>query len=210
VSPKGALFAKTLQGTGKEELLLELGGTPDWDLCDWSRDGRFLVYSQPDPKTKFDLWVLPLTGSRNRIPFLRGEFNERCGTLSPDGKWIAYASDESGTYETYVQAFSGEGPASGRKWQVSYSGGTWPKWGRDGKELFFISAARELVAVEVKTGPTFQAGSPLPLFATGIFTPDASFDVTADGRRFLIPTGRREGNSAPPMVVLNWTKGVKP
>ncbi len=210
VSSTGALFAKTFEGPGKEELLLESVGTPDLDLCDWSKDGRFLVYSQPHPKAKYDLRIMPMSGNRKPIVFLHSEFNERCGALSPDGKWIAYASDESGKYEIYVQAFSEEAAGRGRKWQVSYNGGSWPKWKRDGKELFYLSAAREIVTVEVKTGTTFQPGSPRTLFATGIFTPDARFEVTADGRRFLIPTAGAEGNPTPPTVVLNWTKGVKP
>jgi Tol biopolymer transport system component len=210
VSPAGALFSKTVEGSGKEELLLESAGGPDVDLCDWSKDGRFLVYAQPDSKSKYDLRILPLAGNRKPILLLHNEFNQRCGMLSPDGKWIAYASDESGRYEIYVQAFSEKGEGSGRKWQVSYNGGTWPKWRRDGKELFYLSAAREMVAVDVNTGATFQSGSPHLLFQTGIYTPDARFEVSADGRRFLIPTGGSEGTPAPPTVVVNWTKAVKP
>ena len=210
VSSTGALFAKTFEGPGKEEQLLESVGTPDLDLCDWSKDGRFLVSSQPHPKAKYDLRIMPVSGNRKPIVFLHSEFNERCGALSPDSKWIAYASDESGKYEIYVQAFAEEAASAGRKWQVSYDGGSWPKWKRDGRELFYLSAAREIVTVEVKTGTTFQPGSPHTLFATGIFTPDARFEVTTDGRRFLIPTAGAEGNPAPPTVVLNWTKGVKP
>jgi Tol biopolymer transport system component len=133
---RNALYAKTFAGAGKEELLLEsVGVVPDPILCDWSNDGRLLLYHQRDPKTGYDLWVLRLSGNRKPIPFLRTEFNERCGTFSPDGRWVAYTSDESGRFEIYVQAFSEEGGGSGRTWQVSYNGGTWPKWRRDGKEL---------------------------------------------------------------------------
>ncbi len=86
-----------------------------WILCDWSKDGRFLVYSQPHPKAKYDLRIMPVSGNRKPIVFLHSEFNERCGALSPDGKWIAYASDESGKYEIYVQAFSEEGSRPRKK-----------------------------------------------------------------------------------------------
>ena len=109
-----------------------------------------------------------------------------------------------------MQAFSEEGAGSGRKWQVSFNGGTWPKWRRDGKELLYLDADRKLVAMDVKTGATFQQGTPQPLFATGILVTDQRFDVTADGRRFLIPTKATEVNSAPAIVILNWTKVIKP
>src|SRR5262249_32917574 len=100
--------------------------------------------------------------------------------------------------------------ASGRKWQISNNGGTWPKWRRDGKELFYLAADRVVVSVETKTGATFQNGPPQPLFASGIRTPDARFDVTADRRRFLIPSASSEANPAPATVILNWTNAIKP
>jgi dipeptidyl aminopeptidase/acylaminoacyl peptidase len=144
------------------------------------------------------------------MPILHAEYNEWCGTLSPDSKWIAYASDESGRSEIYVQALTQDGGASERKWLVSDSGGHWPKWRRDGKELLYLAADRRIVGVEVKTGASFQHGVPQGLFASGIRTPDARFDVTADGRRFLIPAQVTEANPVPATVVLNWTKGIKP
>ena len=109
-----ALYAKTSAGTENEALLLEGMNLPDdYRLpCEWSKDGRFLIYSQRDAKTGYDLWMLPLVGNRKPRSFLHAEYNEWCGTLSPDSKWIAYASDESGRSEIYVQAFSEEGTAS--------------------------------------------------------------------------------------------------
>jgi Tol biopolymer transport system component len=176
-------YTKTSAGGGKEELLLESGGLPESGRlpCDWSKDGRFLIYSQLDPKTGYDLWTLPMFGDRKPVLLLRTESNERCGSLSSDGKWIAYASDESGRNEIYVQAFSEKGTVSGRKWQVSYNGGAWPKWRRDGKELLYLAADRTIVAVAVKSGATFQPGAPQPLFSSGIDAPDTRFDVTSDG-----------------------------
>ncbi len=90
---------------------------------DWSRDGRYIVYMDILPKTKFDLWVLPLFGDRRPQPFAQREFNEKQGRLSPDGRWIAYASDETGRFEVYVQPF----PASGGKWQITTGGGEQPQ-----------------------------------------------------------------------------------
>jgi DNA-binding winged helix-turn-helix (wHTH) protein/Tol biopolymer transport system component len=208
-----ALYSKTSAGAEKEILLLEAMSPPADDrrlLCEWSNDKRFLIYSQWDAKTGYDLWMLPLFGNRKPMSFLHAEYNEWCGTLSPDGKWIAYATDQSGRSEIYVQAFSADGTRSGRKWQVSDNGGHWPKWRRDGKELLYLGADRGIVGVEVKTGSSFQNGTPQRLFPSGIRTPDARFDVTADGRRFLIPAQITEANPAPATVIVNWTKGIKP
>src|SRR5260370_27216602 len=128
---------------------------------DWSADGRFLLYHVIDPKTKFDLWLLPLFGDQKPFPFLQTEFNERDGRFSPDGRWIAYASDESSTWQVYVHSF----PASGGKWLVSTNGGYFPAWRRDGKELFYVSADKKMMAVEVKgEGATFERGVPKVLF----------------------------------------------
>jgi Tol biopolymer transport system component len=208
-----ALYAKTSVGTENEALLLDAMNPAADDyrlLCEWSNDGRFLIYSQRDPKTGYDLWMLPLFGNRKPMSFLQAEYNEWCGTLSPDGKWIAYATDKSGRSEIYVQAFSEESAGLGRKWQVSDHGGRWPKWRRDGKELVYLGADRAVVGVEVKMGASFQHGTPHPLFPSGIRTPDARFDVSADGRRFLIPAQVLEGNPAPATVIVNWAGGIKP
>jgi eukaryotic-like serine/threonine-protein kinase len=206
------LYGKTSASTENEALLLEAMNQPD-DFrlpCECSNDGRFLIYSQRDAKTGYDLWMLPLSANPKPVPFLHTKFNEWCGTLSPDRKWIAYASDESGRSEIYVQAFSEEGAGSGRKWQISYNGGQWPKWRRDGKEVLYLGADLRMTAVEVTTGTSFQPGTPQPLFASRIRTPGARFDVTSDGRRFLIPTMVRETDSEPATVIINWLSGTKP
>jgi len=123
-------------------------------------------------------------------------------------KWIAYASDESGTDEIYVQRFAEESGVSGRKWQVSYGGGVWPKFRHDGRELFYLNGAREVVAVEIKPGTTFQPGLPQVLFASGIFNSEARFDVTTDGQKFIVPSARNALSNKPATVVVNWTDGV--
>jgi Tol biopolymer transport system component/predicted Ser/Thr protein kinase len=186
------LSMKLFEGTEKEEVLVESGGFLD----------------RRDPKTGYDLWALPIFGDRKPIPILRTEFNERCGVFSPDGKWLAYSSDESGRNEIYVQAFSASG-AAGRKWQISYTGGMWPKWRRDGEEMFYLAGDSRIAALDVKTVPAFQPGTPQPLFATRVFAPEQRFEVTGDGRRFLVPDDASAGSAAPAIVVLNWTKGIK-
>src|SRR5262249_36630279 len=131
---------------------------------DWSPDGRYLLYMAVDPKTRSDLWVLPVAsgtaGDRKPVPYLRTPAWEAQGQFSPDGRWIAYTSDESGQSQIYVQSF----PAGGGKYQVSTGGGTQPRWRRDGKELFYIAADGKLMAVDVKTAPKFEIDVPKALF----------------------------------------------
>jgi len=173
---------------------------------DWSRDGRYLIEEVNDPKTKQDIWVLPLFGDRKPFPYLQTEFNELYGKLSPNGQWLAYVSDETKRNEIYVQTF----PTPGGKWQISTNGGLYPVWSRDGKELFYIGADQKLMAVEVMGGNTFQAGVPRPLFQTrlgsGVFA--IWFDVSKDGR-FLMPVPVENTAPVPMTVVVNWTTGLK-
>ena len=201
-----ALYTKSSTGAENETLVLPAANIPDGSRlpCDWSRDGRLLIYSERDPKTGFDLWMLPLDGKRAPVRLLQSEFNERCGALSPDGRWIAYSSDEPGRSEIYVQPFDAGGALSGRKWQISNGGGAWPRWRRDGRELFYLSGDRRLTAVEVKADSTFQPGTAQPLFPTGIFNQDTRFDVSADGARFIVPSVTGE-TTAPPLVIVNWS-----
>jgi hypothetical protein len=144
--------------------------------------------------------VLPLFGDRKPYPLLQTEFAEDEARFSPNGRWVAYESDETGTREVYVREFQGSG---GRR-QVSAGGGLSPRWRSDGKELFYLSGG-ELMGVEVKTnGSSFEAGVPKLLFERGF-----GFDVSGDGQRFLIPVPGEESLSAPITVVLNWTADLK-
>jgi eukaryotic-like serine/threonine-protein kinase len=190
-------------GAGKEELLLK---TEQMKFpTDWSFDGRFLLYNQFDPRTHYDVWVLALS-DKKPTPFLHTEFNERDASFSPDGKWIAYTSDESGKEEIYAQTF----PASGNKLQISKGGGSRARWCRDGKELFYLAADRKIMAVKVTIGATIQAGAPQPLFDTRIAHSFARFAVAANGQRFLVPVPVSEASATPATVVINWTAGIKP
>src|SRR5262245_24483156 len=201
------IYLKSSSGAGNEELLLQSNNTKGPN--DWSMDGRFILYSELDAKTSVDLWVLPLFGDRKPFVFLQTPFAEGGGRFSPNGRWIAYSSNESGTNQVYVRPF----PPAGGQWMVSTNGGSQPRWRSDGKELFYIAADRKLMAVDVKEDSgTLILGSPKPLFETRTIAqlPGSSlYDVTGDGQRFLIITPVEETSPSPFTVVLNWTAGLK-
>ncbi len=201
------LYVKNANGAGKEEVLLKSDANKI--PMDWSPDGRFVLYVVNDPKSKIDLWLLPLFGDQKPVPFLQTENNERLGRFSPDGRWIAYVSDASGTNEIYVQPF----PASGGIWQVSTNGGYHLAWAHSGKELFYISSDKKMMAVDVKgEGATFQRGTPKVLFERRIpsfNTPLAQFAVSADDKKFLVANAVAENSPVPITVVLNWTADSK-
>ena len=214
------LFEKDSSGAGAEKELYQKAGEIKIPIS-WSRDGHFLLfYTISAPKTGSDLWVLPLgsaTGARQPVLLLGTEFNEGEGAFSPDMRWIAYVSDESGRTEVYVRPFLASGP-SGKpalgegKWQVSRDGATpdAPRWRADGKELFFLAPNNSAVmAVNVNgNGPAFQMGTPQQLFSVPLN--NVGVDVTADGKRFLLaaPPGSQNA-SAPITVILNWPALLK-
>ena len=148
--------------------------------------------------------MLPLFGDRKPFPYLQSEFNEWHAKLSPDGRWLAYTSDETSRYEIYVQSF----PTPGQKSMISSNGGNCPAWSRDGKELFFIGADRKLMATTVHTGADFKAGVPKPLFETRLPSGISRFDVSKDGL-FLIPTEVNSGGGAAVNIIVNWTAGLR-
>jgi serine/threonine protein kinase/Tol biopolymer transport system component len=202
------LYRKNAGGTGAEELIFQ--SNADKFPSDWSRDGKYVLYYTVDPKTKADLWALPMSGEHKPTPFLQTEFNETNALFSPDGRWVAYNSDESGTPETYVRPFP---PAAG-KWQVSTQGGVQPVWRSDGKELYYLALDGKIMAAEVKPGSDFAVGLPVPLFDSGL-RPEgltesrSSFVVTPDGQRFLVNTNAEEAARVPITVVVHWTAELK-
>jgi eukaryotic-like serine/threonine-protein kinase len=170
-----------------------------------------LFFTSVDPKTGPDIWVLPLEGDRKPAPFLRTEFNEDWASISPDGHWIAYQSNESSRPEVYVRPFSPPGSANSSsargKWQVSKAGGGRPHWRGDGKELFYFSADAKLMAVDVSANAAFQAGIPQPLFN---LPPNADPRVTPDGKRFLIAAPPQQSTAEVPItMLLNWPALLK-
>jgi Tol biopolymer transport system component len=201
------LYVKPASGRGNEEPLLKTSQAKF--PTDWSSDGKLLLYMETNAKSKWDVWILPLEGDRTPRPFSQGDFDKVDAKLSPDGKWIAYSSDESGQPQIYVQPF----PGGGGKYQISTGGGGNPRWRRDGKELFYIRGDGKLMAVEVKAGSTFETGAAKPLFDTPVrFVASLllvdPYAVSRDGQRFL--TNDFAETSAPPItVVLNWTADLK-
>ncbi len=195
------IYQKLASGNNVEELVL--GSGDEKGVNDWSSDGRFIVYDTfNNPKTSTDLWILPLSGERRPVPFLRTASYEGQSQLSPDGRWIAYSSDESGTHEVYVQTF----PTPGSKVQISTGGGRQPRWRHDEKELYYIAADGKLMAVDVKAGSTLEASIAKPLFQTGIGVAGFRnlYVVSGDGQRFLIITPVEATTSTPITVMLNW------
>jgi Tol biopolymer transport system component len=188
-----------------EELLLE--SVDEISPEDWSADGRFVSLMTMPRKGKrtVQLWILPLTGERKAFPFATEANNQEDSHFSPDDRWIAYESDESGTFEIYVRSF----PGPGGKWQVSTAGGSSPRWGRDGKELFYLSLDRKLMTVPVHLAHGFQAGPPRTLFPVQPILDIAAYDVTPDGRRFLVKSP--SGEESPPNLTLvtDWTALLK-
>ncbi len=172
---------------------------------DWSRDGRLLVFMALNEKTSADIEVVPLAGGPPQTVMATAA-NEHDGRLSPDGRWIAYSSNESGTFDVYVQPF----PTTGAKWQVSKGGGQLPQWRRDGSELFYIAPDKKLIGVSVKTGSDFSVGEARALVETRISSWErlgGQYAVTADGQRFLVNTA--SDTPLPITLVLNWTAALK-
>jgi Tol biopolymer transport system component len=174
----------------------------------WSPDGRYIAYIafQGAPGSKADLWLLSLA-DRKTSPILRSPFDELQGVFSPDGRWLAYASNESGRFEIYVQPF----PGPGGKWQISTSGGTQPRWARGGKELFFIAPGGKIMSVEIQTSTIVEAGTPQVLFSASLKNaPGPPYDVSSDGQRILLNRPIEEASSSPPITLIqNWTALLK-
>jgi eukaryotic-like serine/threonine-protein kinase len=174
----------------------------------WSPDGQLLAFNEINPKTGIDILVLRLS-DRKTEPFMRTPFNESAPRFSPDGRWLAYVSDESGRYEVYVQPY----PGPGGKWQISTEGGTEPMWNPNGRELFYRNG-NKMMAVDIVTQPSFTVGRPRMLFE-GQYQPTPvtfpNYDVYPDGQRFLMlkPTEQAQAGPTQINVVLNWFEELK-
>jgi Tol biopolymer transport system component len=204
-----SISERSATATGQPETILELSHSLYSN--DWSPDGRYLLY-EDGGEGRVNLWLLPRTGvqgQRKPIPYLKTSSNQNNGQFSPDSKWIAYTSDESGHEEVYVQGF----PATEQKWQVSNGGGNYARWRRDGKELFYRAGDGKLMAVSVRAaGRGLEFGVPVALFRiiepTGPHT--YPYDVAPDGQRILALTADAEDNTTTLTVLLNWQAGLKP
>ena len=201
-----SIYQRRSNMSAAEEVLLKLDAPPIMFPSDWSSDNRFLTYYRTDPKNQLDEWVLPLTGDKKPFALLHSEFNESQGQFSPDVKWIAYTSDESGAPQVYVQSF----PTLTEKRQVSANGGSQPRWNRNGKELFYLAPDRKLMVVTIKPGATFDFDAPRPLFQTTLEVAALrqTYSVSRDGQRFLL-NRPAEAAASPLTVVLNWPALLK-
>jgi serine/threonine protein kinase len=207
------MFRRAANGVAAVETLFD--GPNSWTNC-VSPDGRFLLYVTRGESTRADIWALPLFGDRKPHPVVATEFEEIQAQVSPDGQWIAYRSDVSGTVEIYVQPFTPQGTAGGERWRISTNGGTQPRFRGDGKELFYLADDGQLMAVALRPkGSTLEYGSPTPLFRPRMMPRGAQpwfeYDVDRDGQRFLVGTVVDGAGTPPPsaVVVLNWTEELK-
>ena len=207
-----SMYEKASSGAGEEREMLKAPGQ-NLRVTSWSRDGRFLLYYAFQSKGA-GLWLLPLEGDRKPVALHPTEFTEVDGFFSPDMRWIAYSSDESGRSEVYVRPFTPSGdsgkPGFGEgKWQISRDGGGRPRWRSDGREMLFqASDGLTKMAVDIKaTGTGLEAGVPHPLFSSA---KTGSWDVTPDGKRFLAAVPQEQTAAQPPInIVLNWPSLLK-
>jgi eukaryotic-like serine/threonine-protein kinase len=196
------IYQKTID-VNAEELLLRT--RENKIVYDWSPDGAYIVYGTTNPQTKRDIWLLPMQSDRRPRPFLVTPFNEIQARISADGRWIAYASDESGRFEVYVQSF----PVAGNKRGVSVGGGAQPQWRRDGSELYYLSAAHRLMSVRMNLA-VGSIGSPEPLFQAPVWgdlsTYRSQYLASSDGLRFLVDAIQERNTRDPISIIENWPK----
>jgi len=189
------LFEITSGGGSAEKLVFH--DAQDKNPLDWSRDGRFALFVSISPATSEDIWILPLSEGGKPAPLVATRFSEIDAQISPDGRWFAYSSDESGRPEVYVQSISD----ASRRYQVSTSGGSRPRWRGDGKELFFFAGSL-LQAADVRLEPGFEAGKPKDLFRLPVWS---DYAIARDGQRILVATSVDANPFVSPKVVLNFT-----
>ena len=203
------LYIKPADGSGEERLLTDQPGIP----TSWSKDGRFLLFTSSSPKTGNDIWVLPnpglASGDAKPMPILATQFNEGEAQVSPDGRWIAYTTNESSASAVYVRPFSTEGNGGGAKWLISKGLAIYPRWRSDGKQIFYADPNLDIMAVDIDTSKGFQAGTPRRLFTAPPPLLTIGWSMTADAKRFLFITTPNGGRPAPFTVVLNWAASLK-
>jgi Periplasmic component of the Tol biopolymer transport system len=203
------IYQRDSSGAGNPEVLLK-SDVDKW-VDDWTHDGRYLVFENLDRKNHYDLWVLPKFGDQKPFPILQTQFNETHAQVSPDGKWIAYVSDETGRAEVFVRSFP---VTTAGKWQISTGGGDSPQWRRDGKELCYFSADKKLMSVDVNSGSTFEPSAPTALFEvpiedTSITGVRNQYLLSPDGQRFFINKISEQQKPSPITVVINWAAQFK-
>jgi Tol biopolymer transport system component/tRNA A-37 threonylcarbamoyl transferase component Bud32 len=203
------IYEKSATGVGNEDLVFSSDSNEI--PVHRSRDGRYIVFSRlkPQGQTGVDTWVLD-TSQKKATPYTESPFDKAQARISPDGKWVVYTTNDSGTYQIVVQTFP---DPKGGKWQITAQGGIEPKWSRDGRELYYLALDGKMMAVPVKIDRSFEAGAPMALFETPLTVSrsqsprDRRYDVAADGRFLIaVPAG---GAPIPISAILNWTSGLE-
>jgi Tol biopolymer transport system component len=196
------LYIKPADGSGSDDVFMQ--SSIQKGPRDWSKDGRFVLYTQDSSELKEDLFARHAAGNDTPIVIAATEAREFDGRFSFDARWVSYVSNETGTDEVYVQPF----PPTGGKWQVSSGGGHSPRWRADGRELFYLSSSGDMEVVSITAGPSFVASAPRTLFTMAGIAPgspgNTSYEVTRDGQRFLIKLTKGAPPASPISVILNW------
>lgn len=204
-SRKGSwnIATKMVSGVGEETPIVE-SADPKW-ITDWSEDGKYIAYTFGLGDT--DLYAIPLFGDQKPFPIVKSPSSQDECHFSFDGKWFAYNSNESGTWQVYVDSF----PAADKKRQISTNGSAQARWRSDGKELYYLALDGKMMAVDVRGGTKIVPGIPRELFNTGLNVDPVNdqYAVTPDGQRFLLLKPLTEAASTPITVVLNWTALLK-
>jgi Tol biopolymer transport system component len=202
------IYVKPVHGEGRAELLFK-SPLPKYPT-DWSRDGRYILFGVIAPGTKSDVWAISMA-DRKAAPILDTIYSEAFAALSPDGKWLAFQSDQSGRTEVYVQPFEGATAGTKKRWLASSGGGGLPRWRGDGAEIFYMTSGGRMMAVGVhQTGGELQFEPPHMLFQTRPMPQDWNlYDVSSDGQRFLLRLPLEWSSAAPITVVTNWTEKLK-
>jgi len=202
------IHTKSATGAGTEDLVFQSDSNEI--PTDWSLNGRYIPFSRTKTGGGVDLWVLDTT-EKKATPFIESRFDKAQSKLSPDGRFVAYTTNDSGMYQIVVQSFP---DPTGGKWQITSQGGIEPKWRRDGRELYYLALDGKLMAVSIKGEKTIEAGTPMPLFETPLTVPRGQlprthrYDIAPDGR-FLIAVPKGSAAAPPIIAVMNWTAGLE-
>ncbi len=203
-SGKPGIYIKNVSGLGEIEKVFE-SKNECWPST-WSPDGKYILFMFNDENSMFDTWVVTVSGEKEPYPFLTTPFEEFDPSFSPDGRWMAYASNETGVEQVYVTPF----PGPGTKWQVSINEGDRPLWRSDGKELFYLNNKDEIMTAEVDgSQSTFQIGEVKKMFPVSTSKPGSVYDVTNNGQRFIVNTVLQSSDKSKVVMVKNWDQNLE-
>jgi Tol biopolymer transport system component len=199
----GNRYLKSADGSGKDELLFKNPVCDDCLLYDWSSDGKLITFAEAGEKAEFDIWLVPTEGDRKPYPYIKSRFATYWGQISPDSRWMAYASDQ---FPHPQQIFVESIPAGNGRWQISTEGGDWPIWRRDGKELFYRQGTKVMAVAIRLTETSVESGQPQVLFEGP--SPLARYQASRDGQRFLIGLPVEDAADRPITVDTDWRAGL--